>query len=312
MAPSRNSRSPVLIALAVTLAAGITLGLAVFPHTSSVLAAKRSTAAKNNPPATPSAQHPNANPVLVELFTSEGCSDCPPADALLARLQHDQPIASANVIALEEHVDYWDRLGWKDRFSSPYITQRQQAYANQFHLDDVYTPQFVVNGSSQFDGTNPPAINAAIAKAAMHTLPLQINAVNVRNGTDITFKLADIPGPQGQRVSILAAVVEAQETSSVKKGENAGRILHHVDTVRAINALLPALSGSLSKQSFDLHLPDATRLSNPRLVVFLRGGPISASAVHTITNKEIGPLFPDTGAPVFSTAPGDPVTGPVR
>lgn len=309
MAPLRNLRSPVLIALAVALTAGV-LARSPFPHSPSVFAARRSAAAKKNQPVEQQSQ-PGANPVIVELFTSEGCSSCPPADALLARLQQDQPVPSANIITLEEHVDYWDHLGWRDRFSSPYITQRQQFYARQFHLNQIYTPQFVVNGSRQFDGTDPTAINRAIAEAAVRTLPLQISAVHIRNGMEVNFKLADIPTPQSNRVDVIAAIVEPRETSKVKKGENAGRILPHVDTVRAINSFLPTDSGSLSKQSFTLRLPDATRLESPRLIVWVRGGRISASAAHDITKKEIGPLYPDTGASVFSTIPGDPVTGPI-
>jgi len=100
--------------------------------------------------------------VLVELFTSEGCSDCPPADVVLARLVAEQPIAGAEVIALGEHVDYWDRLGWKDRFSSAALTNRQQVYAARFNLDSVYTPQMVVDGRAQFVGSDGHAARTDI------------------------------------------------------------------------------------------------------------------------------------------------------
>ena len=108
-------------------------------------------------------------PVLVELFTSEGCSSCPPADALLAKLSRDQPVASAQIIILGEHVDYWDQLGWHDRFSSAQYTERQRQYGTRFKVDDIYTPQMVVNGSEQFVGNDAAHALRAIAQASRPT-----------------------------------------------------------------------------------------------------------------------------------------------
>src|SRR3984893_14276718 len=105
-------------------------------------------------------------PVLLELFTSEGCSSCPPADALLARLEEQQPVAGADIIALEEHVDYWDHQGWVDPFSSGQWTQRQQDYASGFGTHSVYTPELVVNGRSGFVGSHEGDAYRAVAGAA--------------------------------------------------------------------------------------------------------------------------------------------------
>src|SRR5215203_5351918 len=93
-------------------------------------------------------------PVLVELFTSEGCSSCPPADKNLAFLENQQPVPQAEIITLAFHVDYWDRLGWKDRFSSPLFSRRQEIYSQALKLDSSYTPQMIVNGESQFVGSD--------------------------------------------------------------------------------------------------------------------------------------------------------------
>src|SRR5499427_8004033 len=107
------------------------------------------------------------SPVIVELFTSEGCSSCPPADEVLAQLQQTQPIAGAEVIALSEHVDYWNYIGWSDPFSSSSFSARQQTYAQAFGQQDrVYTPQMIVDGQTEFNGSAMNKAREEIAKAA--------------------------------------------------------------------------------------------------------------------------------------------------
>src|SRR5260370_42452897 len=117
-------------------------------------------------------------PVLLELFTSEGCSSCPPADRLLEILDQKQPVAGADLIVLSEHVDYWDRLGWQDPFSSSEYTARQQEYTNKFNLDAVYTPQLVVDGRFGLLASNGREASSAIQKAIRERkIPIAISNV---------------------------------------------------------------------------------------------------------------------------------------
>jgi len=125
-------------------------------------------------------------PVLLELFTSEGCSSCPPADRLLEFIDQKQPVPGADLIVLSEHVDYWDRLGWRDPFSSPQYTARQQEYASKFSGDGVYTPQLVVDGRFGFVGSDGPEAASAIQKA-MRERKIAIAISNIaRDGNQVT------------------------------------------------------------------------------------------------------------------------------
>jgi hypothetical protein len=182
-------------------------------------------------------------PVVVELFTSEGCSSCPPADDVLIRL--DSPAGRGGkqravvppgieVITLGEHVDYWDQLGWKDRFSSPLFSARQQDYGQAFKISSIYTPQVVVNGEVQVLGSDMRAVQDAIRKAATDAradvkIMLTSNqTVNVRVG-----KL-----PQGSnQAEILLAITESGVDTGVMAGENKGRILHHAAVVHSLTSL---------------------------------------------------------------------------
>jgi hypothetical protein len=168
------------------------------------------------------AAEPSRKPVVVELFTSEGCSTCPPADALLQKLQEQQPIAGADVIALEEHVDYWNSLGWTDPYSSAEYTQRQAAYAIALKNQE-YTPQMVVDGRAQFIGSSERDAAMEIAKAARSVQ------------TDVTIASSKTDPKGSQEFSV--AVGEDGLESSVNRGENSGQRLHHAATLRSLRKI---------------------------------------------------------------------------
>ncbi|MGA8501873.1 MAG: DUF1223 domain-containing protein [Candidatus Sulfotelmatobacter sp.] len=179
-------------------------------------------------------------PVVIELFTSEGCSSCPPADALLQQLQQQQPVAGAEIIAFEEHVDYWNHDGWIDPFSSSDWTQRQQDYAALFK-NDPYTPELIVNGHSQFVGSNARKAEFEIEKAAhgpktqIAITPGNAEAKGSQRFTVSVGKLAQ--NATGDVAEVWLAVTEDGLHSSVSLGENAGHVLHHVATLRSLRKI---------------------------------------------------------------------------
>ena len=213
--------------------------------------------------------------VVVELFTSEGCSSCPPADALLARLEDEQSIVGAEVIALEEHVDYWNQQGWTDPFSAVEWTLRQQDYAAVFKGDGVYTPQMIVDGRSDFIGSRVQEATAAIGEAARRT----------KTTVAITpSKTGDIQKPEfmvtigkleqkseADAVEVWLAISERDLHSAVSRGENAGKELHHAAVLRSMKKIGTA-GGSNSSPSFSgnvsLKVKPGWKRENLRVVVF--------------------------------------------
>jgi hypothetical protein len=198
-------------------------------------------------------------PILVELFTSEGCSSCPPADALLARLIREQPVHGVEIVALSEHVDYWDSLGWRDPYSSAVFTKRQETYGERLGRPNIYTPQAVVDGRADVLGTD----EAGIRKAAAGALAGAHGSIEVRrngNGLHIAVKL-----PQHHGAEVFLAAVDDPPPARVARGENAGRTLAHVRVVRELKQL--ARVGGTT-WSADVALDD--RLARLRLIAFVQ------------------------------------------
>lgn len=172
-------------------------------------------------------------PVVVELFTSEGCSSCPPADKLLMRLAEEQPVSGAEIIVLSEHVDYWNRLGWKDPFSDGRFSRRQQDYSRQRWPGKVYTPQMVVDGSVQFVGSDGGEARYAITNAAKRSkakVGIEIGGQN-SNTLPVAIRIRDLPSGKARADAILA-VTEDDLSVDVARGENGGRKLSHNGVVR--------------------------------------------------------------------------------
>jgi hypothetical protein len=223
------------------------------------------------------AADPGAHPVIVELFTSEGCSDCPPADRLLAHLQSTQPVPGADVIALEEHVDYWNSQGWVDPFSSVQFTERQTDYVHSFHLNSgPYTPQMVVEGSAQFVGSNERAALAAIAKAAENPeIPVTIEQTPDSNADAGKPQLRVQVGPAasgeaGRRADVLLAITEDDLSSNVSAGENAGAHLEHYGVVRELRSIGHLDANGAFSGDAKVNLSHHWKRDNLRVVVFVQ------------------------------------------
>ncbi|MGI9103170.1 MAG: DUF1223 domain-containing protein [Terriglobales bacterium] len=199
-------------------------------------------------------------PVVVELFTSEGCSSCPPADALLMQLDR-----RSEIIALGEHVDYWDALGWKDRFSSRQFTDRQERYAGHFSLQGPYTPQLVINGHYEIVGNDVSGVSSLLDKAQKQHAAGP--AISLQPGAKGALEVRISPTPRPQ--DVILAITESNLTTEVGRGENHGRTLRHTAVVRELRVL-----GRTSAKDFiaspQIALKPDWRPENLGAVVFLQ------------------------------------------
>jgi hypothetical protein len=215
-------------------------------------------------------------PVIVELFTSEGCSSCPAADRLLSYLDHMQPVPGAQILALEEHVDYWNQLGWNDPFSSPQYRARQNDYAMAFRASNIFTPQMVVNGETEFVGSDTSRAYHEIelaSQTATTAVGLGVSAnPHDPDLLDLSVQVTNSKTAKSRDSNVYLAVTENGLTTLVQGGENSGRKLRHSAVVRSfgvIGRVKPdgAKGGQLVST---LRLPHEWKRENLRAVVFVQ------------------------------------------
>ena len=224
-------------------------------------------------------------PVVVELFTSEGCSSCPPADAMLVKLSHQRNTSIANLILLEEHVEYWNDGGWHDRFSGPTYTERQYDYVKDLHLKTAFTPQIVIDGHFQTSGNNPAEVQQFLLQAAKAPKPA---AVTLRLTSPDKLEVT-IDNPSRAKMEVLFAVTEDDLTTKVSAGENGGRTLTHSAVVRELHRV-----ASTSDDKFDkvINLPDKSDWKKPDL-----------RAIVLVENPSSGEILGAAQIPYSAPAP---------
>ena len=196
----------------------------------SIAGCKPELAAKDNP-----------GIAVVELFTSQGCSSCPPADALLADIADNAVKENQKIYCLSFHVDYWNKLGWVDPFSDAAYTKRQRIYSQTLGLNSIYTPQMIVNGADQFVGSNRANANKAIADALAQKTSPMVGVTAKRNdkSIDVTYTLKNVPA--GTVLNV--AWTQANATSHPNRGENEGRTLTNINIVRDFKTIQPNANG---------------------------------------------------------------------
>jgi hypothetical protein len=246
-------------------------GVAFFRHSfsaSASRAAERSAPAASSSPTSGGARVP----VIVELFTSEGCSSCPPADAVLARLAAEQPVPEAEIIPLGEHVDYWNSIGWPDPFSSSEISRRQRAYAQAFGDSQVYTPQAVIDGVRECIGSNRAEVTARIRQAAQS--PKAHVEIRPKSGSGgslaLDIAVSQLPADAGRECDVMLALVENDLTTDVRRGENAGRRLEHAAVVRSLASVGRVERGATRTFTTTAEVSPEWKRKNMRIVAFVQ------------------------------------------
>jgi hypothetical protein len=213
------------------------------------------------------------SPVLIELFTSEGCSSCPPVDAWAQKLDASQPLAGVQLIFLSEHVDYWDHDGWKDPYSSAALTERQRAYAQKLGLTDVYTPQLILDGTRVLSPDKPDQITQNIEEAvATPQLLVSLESVRILSGKpdmlEGRVRVDGTPARLSGEIYIAAALNQAE--SEVLRGENGGHRLGYVAVVENLAKVGKVEKGAEVERDFQMKLTPGMDLSNLRVIAFVQ------------------------------------------
>jgi hypothetical protein len=211
-------------------------------------------------------------PILVELFTSEGCSSCPPADALLEKMDALQPIPGTQLIVLSEHVDYWNHDGWTDPFSSASITDRQNAYVRALGLKTPFTPQFLVDGTEELKANNNEQVLQLLQKAAsVPKVPMRLASVSVEPGNlaNVRGRVESDVSSEKHKADVYVAVALDHAESQVSRGENNGRHLSHVAVMTELTKVGKLEQGKSLGQDFRIKLKlPGPRPMNLRIVAF--------------------------------------------
>jgi hypothetical protein len=213
-----------------------------------------------------------ASPVLVELFTAEGCSSCPPADAFLMQLDTLQPIPGAQLIVLSEHMNYWND-SWPDPFASGQLTARQANYIRALKMRSAYTPQFIVDGTMELRLNDPHEIEHIFrAAAASPKLPVSVASIKVESGTPAHLSgEIDVDGSAEQhRADVYLAIALERIETKVLRGENRGNTLAHVAVVEYLSKVGVLKPGQKFNQTFRAPLERGLAPNNARLIVFVQ------------------------------------------
>jgi hypothetical protein len=213
-------------------------------------------------------------PILVELFTSEGCSSCPPADALLQKMDAFQPVPGAQLIVLSEHVDYWDQEGWKDQYSSRELTNRQKSYVSELGLPTAYTPQIIVDGTAELHANDSQQVKSAFEKALKDAkIPIRIDSVNFEGPQEAAVVRGHLQvdaGSENHNADIYIAVALNHAETQVLRGENQGQTLTHVAVVQEMVKVGKLQKKGSFSQDFQVKLKPGTKPGNVRIVAFVQ------------------------------------------